>query len=48
MLDIESIETTENTVENTSMQMIETKEMEMEAETERVVETILPMPTETI
>ena len=36
----------DNTVENTAMQMIDTTEMEMEAETERVAERILPMPTE--
>ena len=38
----------ENAVENTTMQMTETTYMEMEDETERVMETILPMPTETI
>ena len=45
---IESIETMENTVENTLMQIIDMTKMEMEADIERVTERILPMPTETI
>ena len=46
MQEIESIETTENTAENTAMQMVETTEMEQEMA--RVMKTILPMPTEPI
>ena len=38
----------ENTVENTEKQMIEMREMDMEADTERVTERILLMPTETV
>ena len=45
---IDSIETMENTVENTEKQMIEMGEMDMEADMERVTERILLMPTETV
>ena len=36
------VEVRAHTVENTVMQMIETTEIEMEAQTERVMERILP------
>ena len=45
---IESIETMDNAVDNTVIHMIETADMDMESETERAMERILPMPTETI
>ena len=48
MQDMESIETTENTVDNTATQMIDMTEMDMEADAERATERILLMPTETI
>ena len=48
MREIDSIETMYNTVDNTAMQMIETTQMEREADMQRVMKTIIPMPTETI
>ena len=38
----------DNLVDNTAMHIIEMTEMYMEAETERVSDIILPMPTEKI
>ena len=37
-----------NKLENIAIQIIDTAEMEMEADMERVAERILPMPTEII
>ena len=48
MQEIELIETMDNMVDNTAIHMIETTEMDMEAKTDRVMERILPIPTETI
>ena len=48
MREIESIETTYNMAKNTAMQMIETTEIDMEDETEKAMETIMPIPTETV
>ena len=48
MQEIESIGAMDNTVYNTSIEMIETKDMDMDSETERVMERIIPMPTEKI
>ena len=46
--EIDSIETINNIVKNTVMQMVEATEMEMEANMERVVDRFLPMSTETV